>query len=165
MKDDVWEVVPRLEGKSLVNSKWICKIDHAIDGSVKKYKARFTTQVFSQNEGVDYDETFSILGWRLHRMDVSTMSLNVIIEEEVYIENRDGVVVHGMESHVWRLNKALYGLKQALRDWHSRIQNYLHSLGFTKSDAYSSLYFEVVENHPLIFVLYVDYLFFTGEEH
>ena len=40
-EDDVWDVVPRLEGKSVVTSKWIYKIKHAADGSIEKYKARF----------------------------------------------------------------------------------------------------------------------------
>lgn len=71
-------------------------------------------------------------------------------------------MVHGKESHVCRLKKTLYGLKQALRAWYSRIDNYLQSLGFTKSDADSNLYFKVVENHLLILVLYVDGLFLIG---
>ena len=82
MKNDVWEVVPRPEGKSVVTSKWIFKIKHASNGSVEKYKARFVARGFSQKEGVDCDETFapvakytsmgaiislaSGLGWRLH---------------------------------------------------------------------------------------------------
>ena len=41
MKNDVWEVVPRPTGKSIVTSRWIYKIKHAADGSVEKYKARF----------------------------------------------------------------------------------------------------------------------------
>ena len=40
MKNDVWEIVPRLEGKFVVSSKWIFKIKHANDGSIEKYKAR-----------------------------------------------------------------------------------------------------------------------------
>ena len=48
-KNDVWEVVPRSKGKSVVTSKWICKIKHAADGSIDKYKARFV----SQKEGID----------------------------------------------------------------------------------------------------------------
>jgi hypothetical protein len=38
------------------------------------------------------------------------------------------------------------------------------SLGFTKSKAYSNLYFKVVEGGPIILLLYVDDLFLTGEE-
>ena len=40
MKNDVWDVVPRPEGKSIVTSKWIYKIKHVSYGSIKKYKAR-----------------------------------------------------------------------------------------------------------------------------
>jgi hypothetical protein len=36
MKNDVWEVVPRSEGKYAVTSKWLFKNRHAIDGSVEK---------------------------------------------------------------------------------------------------------------------------------
>ena len=53
MKNDVWEIVSRPEGKSVVTSKWILKIKHVADGSIEKYKARFVTRGFSQKEGVD----------------------------------------------------------------------------------------------------------------
>jgi hypothetical protein len=59
MKIDVWGIVPRLKRKSVVNSKWIYKIKHVIDGSIEKFKARFVARGFSQKEGVDYEETFS----------------------------------------------------------------------------------------------------------
>ena len=45
MKNDVWDVVPRPKGKSVVTSKWIFKIKHVADGSVEKYKARFVARV------------------------------------------------------------------------------------------------------------------------
>ena len=131
MKNDVWEVVLRLEGKFVVTTRWIYKIKHAADVSIKKYKARFVARGFSQKEGVDYDETFApiarytsiraiisiafVMGWRLHQVDVKTVFLNGVIEEEVYIEQPEGFVVHGKESHVCRLKKALNGLKQAPR--------------------------------------------------
>jgi hypothetical protein len=61
MKNYVWEVVLRPEGKSVVTSKWIYKIKHATDDSIKKCKARFVARGFSQREGKDYDETFAPL--------------------------------------------------------------------------------------------------------
>jgi hypothetical protein len=141
MKNDVWDVVPRPEGKSVVTSRWLYKLKHAADGSVEKYKARFVALGFSQVEGVDYDETFAPaakytstravisiaaeMGWKIHQMDVKTAFPNGFIEEEVYIEQPLGFEVHGRESHVCRLKKALYGLKQAPGAWHSRIDAYL----------------------------------------
>jgi hypothetical protein len=97
MKNDVCDIVPRREGKSVVTSKWIYKIKHAADGSVEKYKVRFMARGFSQVEGIDYEETFAhvarytsistiialaaSMGWRLHQMDVKTVFLNDEIGE------------------------------------------------------------------------------------
>jgi hypothetical protein len=58
MKNDVWEVVPRPEGKRVVGSRWIYKVKHAADGSVEKYKACFVAKGFAQKDGVDYGDTF-----------------------------------------------------------------------------------------------------------
>ena len=98
----VWDIVPKLERKSVVSSKWIFKIKHAADGSIEKYKARFVDRGFSQKEGSDYEETFApverytsietimalgaMMKWYLHQMDVKTTFLNGVIEEEVYID-------------------------------------------------------------------------------
>ena len=133
MKNDVWDIVLKQEGKSIVSSKWIFKIKHAADGSIEKYKARFVAIGFSQKEGIDYEETFapvarytpiriimaltSIMKWDLHQMDVKTAFLNGVIEEEVYIEQPQGFEVEDRRTHVCKLKKALYGLKQAPRSW------------------------------------------------
>ena len=61
MKNDVWDVVPRPEGKSVVTTKWIYKIKHAADGSIEKYKTRFVARGFSQKEGIDYEEMFALV--------------------------------------------------------------------------------------------------------
>ena len=47
MKNDVWEIVLRPEGKSVVTSRWLYKLKHDVDGSVEKYKARFVARGFS----------------------------------------------------------------------------------------------------------------------
>ena len=116
MKNDIWDVVPRPEGKSIVTSKWIYRIKHAADGGMEKYKARFVARGLSQKEGIHYEETFapiarytsiraiislaSVLGWRLHQRDMKTVFLNGRIEEGVYIEQPEGFIVHGSNSHV-----------------------------------------------------------------
>ena len=102
MRNDVWDVVPRPEGKSIVTSKWIYKIKHVANGSIEKYKARFVARGFSQKEGIDYEETFALVAkytsirsvlslavvmkWKIHQMAVNTAFLNGVVEEEVYVE-------------------------------------------------------------------------------
>ena len=97
LSNDVWDVVRQPQGKLVVTSKWIYKVKFSADGSGEKCKARFVPRGFSQKEGIDYDETFapvvryisirviislaSILGWKLHQMDVKTAFLNGEIEE------------------------------------------------------------------------------------
>jgi hypothetical protein len=46
-KNDIWDIVPTLEGKSIVSSKWLYKIKHATDGVIEKFKARFVERGFS----------------------------------------------------------------------------------------------------------------------
>jgi hypothetical protein len=146
MRNDVWDIVSRLEGKSVVSSRWLHKIKHC-RWYIEKFKARFVARGFSQKEGVEYEETFSLVAryasilavisiasvmrWGIHWMDVKTSFLNRIIEEEVYIDKYQGFEVHGRESHVCRLMKTLYGLKHAPREWYSRIDRYLQCMGFT----------------------------------
>ena len=181
LKNDVWDIVPRPKNKSVVSSKWLFKIKHAADGSIEKYKARFVARGFSQKEGIDYDETFAPVarytsvrtilaiaaskGWKVHQMDVKTAFLNGKIEEEVYVEQPEGFSVFDRQTHVCKLKKALYGLKQAPRAWYERIDTYLLKLGFAKNEADPNLYFKTEEDDMVIFVLYVDDLLITGDEH
>eukprot|EP00253_Pinus_taeda_P023607 PITA_23607 len=133
MVNDVWEVVPRPQDRSMVGSRWKYKIKYALDDSVEKYKARFVAKGYAQKEGIDYKETFALvarytsirtvislaaqMGWEIHQMDIKTTFLNGVIEEEVYIEQPKGFETHEKKSHVCRLKKALYRLKQAPRRW------------------------------------------------
>jgi len=102
MKNDVWDIMPRPTRRLVVSSRWLYKIKHVDRGSIEKFKARFVARGFSQREGVDYKETFtlvaryisnkefmslvSFMGWRIHQRGVKTTLLNGITKEEVYIE-------------------------------------------------------------------------------
>jgi hypothetical protein len=61
MKNDVGDIVPRPERKSVVSSRSVYKIKHAMDGNIEKFKVRFIVRGFSQKEGEDYEETFSLV--------------------------------------------------------------------------------------------------------
>ena len=59
MKNDVWDIEPKPENKSVVSSKWIYKIKHVANGSIEKYKERFVARGFSKKEGIYYEIIFS----------------------------------------------------------------------------------------------------------
>jgi hypothetical protein len=104
LKNDVWDVFPRPEGKSVVTSKWIYKIKHVVDGSIEQYKERFVARGFSKIEGFDYDETFApisrytsiqsiialdtSMGWKIHQMDVKTVFFNGENKEEFILRSQ-----------------------------------------------------------------------------
>ena len=72
--------------------------------------------------------------------------------------------VHDREMHVCRLKKDLYGLKHQPRAWYGRIDNFSMSLRFTNNSADPNIYFKVVDDGPVILLLYVDDMFLTCVE-
>ena len=89
------------EDKNCIGVKWIYKTKLNADGDVEKYKARLVAQGFSQQPGIDYNDTFSPLArldtvrmvlaiaahnkWYVHQMDVMYAFFNGSLEEEVYV--------------------------------------------------------------------------------
>ena len=69
-------------------------------------------------------------------------------------------------THVCELKKVLYGLNQDPRAWYGRIDSFLTSLGlgFTKSKVDTNLYMKIMDDEPVILLLYLDDLFLTRNE-
>nr|GEZ35346.1 retrovirus-related Pol polyprotein from transposon TNT 1-94 [Tanacetum cinerariifolium] len=55
----VWRLVPRLEGKTIIKTKWIFKNMKDESSLIIRNKARLVAVGYSQQEGIDYDESFS----------------------------------------------------------------------------------------------------------
>ena len=58
-KNHTWDLVTLPPGKSVVGCKWIYKIKTHSDGSIEHYKARLVAKGFTQEYGIDYEETFT----------------------------------------------------------------------------------------------------------
>nr|GEX52779.1 hypothetical protein [Tanacetum cinerariifolium] len=109
-----------------------CTKDHPLHKIIGYPKSSVRTRVgYSQQEGIDYDETFvpvarieaihlflayaAYKDFTVFQMDVKTAFLNGILKEEVYVGQPPGFVSKKYPDHVYALDKALYGLKQAPR--------------------------------------------------
>jgi hypothetical protein len=57
----VWNLIGPPNGVKAIECKWIYKKKKDMDGNVHIYKARLVAKGFRQVQGVDYDETFSLL--------------------------------------------------------------------------------------------------------
>ena len=58
-KNHTWDLVILPLRKSVVGCKWIYKIKTRFDGSIERYKARLVAKGFTQEYGIDYEETFA----------------------------------------------------------------------------------------------------------
>ena len=54
----VWDLVKLPPDRKAIGSKWALKKKTRDDGTIERYRARLVAQGFSQQPGLDYEETF-----------------------------------------------------------------------------------------------------------
>ena len=129
LKTGTWDLVDLPAGKSAIGCKWVYKIKTRSDGTVDHYKAHLVAKGFTQEYGIDYEETFAPVArlssvhtliavsaskhWPLFQMDVKNAFLNGELTKEVYMQLPPRFSHPlGFSHKVCRLRRALYGLKQ-----------------------------------------------------
>lgn len=180
-RNQVWELVEPPPDCHPIGTKWVFKNKRGEDGEIVKNKARLVAQGYTQQEGIDYEETFAPVarleairillafavakGFKLYQMDVKSAFLNGVIEVEVYVRQPPGFESERFPHRVFKLHRALYGLKQAPRAWYGRLKGFLFSKGFEMRKVDKTLFLLRHGNDLLIVQIYVDDIIFGGSSH
>ncbi|GKB58059.1 zinc finger, CCHC-type containing protein [Tanacetum coccineum] len=71
----------------------------------------------------------------IHQIDVKISFLNGKLDEEVYMNQPQGFIMHGNDNKVYKLIKSLYGLKQTPKQWHQKFDEVVLSSGYLLNQA------------------------------
>ncbi|KAM2326634.1 hypothetical protein ACFX1X_025835 [Malus domestica] len=172
-----WTLVPPSPTHNVVGCKWVFQVKKKYDGTVERFKARLVAKGFHQQEGIDFQETFSPVAkpvtirvllslavqfnWFLNQLDISNAFLHGDLKESVYMQQPPGFIDPSKPHHVCQLRKSLYGLKQAPRAWFDKLFQALLPFGFVQSSSDASL-FVLKGPSPVIVLVYVDDILVTG---
>ncbi|GJY45194.1 ribonuclease H-like domain-containing protein [Tanacetum coccineum] len=106
VKNGTWILVSRPADANMVRSLWLFKHKFHADGTLSHYNARLVANDSSQQLGVDFDETFSLVvkpatirtvhslvvsrKWPIYQLDVKNAFLNVDLSKTVYMHQPPG---------------------------------------------------------------------------
>ena len=177
IEKDTWTVVERPPSHvKVLSGKFVYRKKMNLDGSIKKYKARYIVRGFEQRFGQDYTDTwasviksnsYKVLMAKVAAKDLELEQMDVVMayphgrlakDETIYVELPPGYFTDG-DDCVALLNSALYGLKQGARVWYLTLYAALIKLGFKRTYSDHSLF-----THPngIIIGVYVDDLLIAG---
>ncbi len=176
-----WQLTDARElpaGQRTIGCKWVFKIKYSPNGLIERFKARLVARGFTQQYGVNYEQTFAptlrfdtlrvllalaaIDDLELQQMDVSNAYLAGDLSDEVlYMDPPEGLPADETCNQVCKLQKGLYGLKQAGRVWNKTLDAALQGLGFQATPSDPSVY---RSQSNVIIGVYVDDLLLLGKD-
>nr|GEV74694.1 retrovirus-related Pol polyprotein from transposon TNT 1-94 [Tanacetum cinerariifolium] len=176
----VWKLVPPPDCAMIIALKWIYKVKLDEYGDVLKNKERLVAKGYSQEEGTDFEESFTPVArleairifianaagknMTVYQMYMKTAFLNGELKEEVYVSQPEGFVDQDHPNHIYRLKKALYGLKRAPRSWYDTLLRFHLANRFSKGVVDPTLFIRKIGKHTLHVQIYVDDIKFASTD-
>lgn len=170
MQNGTWELVKLPNNRKVIDNRWVFKLKLKPTGEIERHKARLVIRGFTQQFGVDYEETFSpvvkltslrmILAiaaaehMEMEQFDVKTAFLHGELKEEIFMKQPIGF--EDGTSRVCRLRKSLYGLKQASRCWNEKFTKFLEKFNFRTSQADNCVFIAGRKGRKIILAIWVD---------
>jgi hypothetical protein len=178
IENNTWTLVPRPSNSNIVSGKWVFRQKFHSDGSLARYKACWVCRGYSQQQGIDYDETFSLVvkpstihivlslavsfSCPIHQLDVNNAFLHGSLNETVCCQQPLGFKNSSYPDHVCLLQKSLYGLKQAPRAWFQRFSTFIQTIEFSPSLSDTPLFTYHHNSNVAYILLYVDDIVLTA---
>ncbi|GJY24942.1 putative ribonuclease H-like domain-containing protein [Tanacetum coccineum] len=141
-------------------------------GIMIRNKARLVAQCYTQEEGINYDEVFSLVArikairlflayasfkdFVVYQIDLKSAFLYGKIKEEVYVCQPPRFEDPEFPDRVYKVEKALYGLHQAPRAWYKTLSTYLLENRFQRGTIDKTLFIKSVKSDILLVQVYVD---------
>src|SRR3954466_8112278 len=169
-ENKVWTLMDLPDDRQAIENKWIFKRKTDADSSVTIYKARIVAKGFRQVQGVDYDDSFSLVSmlksvrimlaiatfYEIWQMDNKTAILNGFLKEELYMMQPEGFVDPKSVNKMCKLQRSIYGLVQASRSWNKRFDSVIKAFGFVQTFGEACIYKKVSGSSVAFLILYVD---------
>jgi len=170
-----WDLVKPPPGVNIMDSMWVYDIKWDGEGNRIKDKARLVGKGYTQQLGVDYNETWAGVtrlesvrmtaaiaakrDLKLWRIDFVGAFLNSLTKEDIYMKQPEGFVESGFEDHVCKLVHTIYGTMQGAHDWYETLANTYDKLGYTTSRADPCVRYKKEDGEYTIIDTYTDDVF------
>ncbi|GKC41365.1 retrovirus-related pol polyprotein from transposon TNT 1-94 [Tanacetum coccineum] len=146
----LFEIEPKKVSKELKHLGWVEAMQEELN---QFYRNKVWTLGYSQEEGIDYDETFTPVA----RME----AIRIFLAFATYMNFKR----LNSADYVCKLDKAFYGLKKAPRVWYETLSTFLIQNKFVRGRIDKNLFIFKTKGDVLLVQVYVDDIMFGSTEY